>query len=686
MKKIFSWGLMTVALTLFNGCSKDEAVEMPEIEGKPFALVATPESRTVNEGLNTVWAENDGVNVFHAAAGSTAYTSDGEFTIAAADIEAGKFTGKLSGALDEAAYDWYMFYPYNSRIETPANTDYYYMPIGSKAAVAQVQTGNNSMAHIAGENYPLYGKAVNVAAAAVPSITMHQAAALVAVNVTNPATASDAITVSTVELTAPEDIVGTYYINFASDKVVYTPSGAKYVSNTAKLNVTNGTALNPGESAKFYLGVKPFELNNGSLTIKVIDGGGKTYEKTTEGLTASFTSGKIKTVNFELADGVAPVDYSGEYIAVVKKGTSYVYLTAAASGKHLATANSGVSEITDYTKSSTDFPEVPDAYIWKVEKVEGSPYHRMKADNLFIKKVTTTDNYAYSTTNIDDAEPLNLSYNADLQSYTITSTSAGHEGRVLAVNTNNDYYAFYAANTNQLKEIVLIPYVPDMTPKLDAPVVTAIGNAANKTIDITWSAVASATQYVVHYKKEGAETDSQEVVNGPAISYTLNVPDYGTYIITVEASAPGYRSAKSEEVRVELNDPSVQTVDVEFVVGTDITEDNYTLAEGVSKNGVTVAFAKAAGSNFKYYAPVRLYGGNTLTVSGTGITRIEVIFASGYVKTLLVDSGTFSVSETTGTWISADAGGVSNVVMQNGTSSSTSQARISKIVVTYIAQ
>lgn len=677
---------MAVALTLFNDCSKEEAVEIPETEGNPFALVATPESRTVNEGLNTVWAENDGVNVFHAVAGTTAYTSDGEFTIAAADIEAGKFTGKLGGALNEAAYDWYMFYPYSEYITTPANTSSGYMAIGSKATDSQTQTGNNSMAHIAGENYPLYGKAVGVAAVAVPSITMHQAAALVAVNVTNPATASDAITVSTVELTAPEDIVGTYYIDFASDKVVYTPSNTKYVSNTAKLNVENGTALNPGESAKFYLGVKPFELNNGALTIKVTDGKGMTYEKTTEGLTASFTSGKIKTVNFELAEGVAPVDYSGEYIAVVKKGTSYVYLTTAASGSRLATANSGVAEITDYTKSSTDFPEVPDAYIWKVEKVEGSPYHRMKADNLFIKKVTTSSNSAYSTTDFDSAEPLAFSYNADLQSYTIASTSAGYEGRVLAVNESSDYYAFYAANTTQLKEIVLIPYVPDMTPKLDAPVVTATGNAANKTIDITWSAITSATQYVVHYKKEGAEAGSQEVVNEPATSYTLNVPDYGTYVITVEASALGYRSAKSEEVRVELNDPSVQTVDVEFVVGTDITGDNYTLAEGASKNGVTVAFAKAAGTTFKYYTPVRLYGGNTLTVSGVGITKIEVIFVSGYVKTLLVDSGTFSVSGTTGTWICADAGGVSNVVMQNGTSSSISQARISKIVVTYIAQ
>ena len=69
---------MAVALTLFNGCSKEEAVEIPETEGNPFALVATPESRTVNEGLNTVWAENDGVNVFHAVAGTTAYTSDGD--------------------------------------------------------------------------------------------------------------------------------------------------------------------------------------------------------------------------------------------------------------------------------------------------------------------------------------------------------------------------------------------------------------------------------------------------------------------------------------------------------------------------------------------------------------------------------------------------------------------------------
>lgn len=341
MKKIFSWGLMAVALTLFNGCSKEEAVEIPETEGNPFALVATPESRTVNEGLNTVWAENDGVNVFHAAAGTTAYTSDGEFTIAAADIEAGKFTGKLGGALNEAAYDWYMFYPYSLYIKTPANTSTGYMAIGSKATDSQTQTGNNSMAHIAGENYPLYGKAVNVAAAAVPSITMHQAAALVAVNVTNPATASDAITVSTVELTAPEDIVGTYYINFAGEEVVYTPSGDTYVSNTAKLDVTNGTALNPGESAKFYLGVKPFDLNNGALTIKVTDGKGMIYEKTTEGLTASFVSGKIKTVNFDLATAVTEQPVINTYTKITTQAelTSGQYLIVYEAGNLAADAS-----------------------------------------------------------------------------------------------------------------------------------------------------------------------------------------------------------------------------------------------------------------------------------------------------------------------------------------------------------
>lgn len=347
MKKIFSWGLMAVALTLFNGCSKEEAVEIPETEGNPFALVATPESRTVNEGLNTVWAENDGVNVFHAVAGTTAYTSDGEFTIAAADIEAGKFTGKLSGTLDEAAYDWYMFYPYSSYIKTPANTSTGYMAIGSQASAAQTQTGNNSMAHIAGENYPLYGKAVGVAAAAVPSITMHQAAALVAVNVTNPATASDAITISTVELTAPEDIVGTYYINFAGEEVVYTPSGDTYVSNTAKLDVTNGTALNPGESAKFYLGVKPFELNNGALTIKVTDGKDMIYEKTTEGLTASFTSGKIKTVNFDLATAVTEQPVINTYTKITTQAelTSGQYLIVYEAGNLAADASLAATKI-----------------------------------------------------------------------------------------------------------------------------------------------------------------------------------------------------------------------------------------------------------------------------------------------------------------------------------------------------
>ena len=55
MKKIFSLGLMLVALTLMN-CSKEEiATTVSTIDGANFELVAATESgRTANDGRSTL--------------------------------------------------------------------------------------------------------------------------------------------------------------------------------------------------------------------------------------------------------------------------------------------------------------------------------------------------------------------------------------------------------------------------------------------------------------------------------------------------------------------------------------------------------------------------------------------------------------------------------------------------------
>ena len=302
-KNIITIGISLISALFFTtNCAKEEVSPVNEetrSEAVSFKLnVSAQETRTTTEDGATInWATGDSINVFHAVTGSTEYGSNDKFTLAKGTT----FNGELAdGALDESkTYDWYVMYPYVSHITTPANTSTGYTTVGSKASGSQKQTGNNNKAHLAGQYFPLYGKAAGVAATETPSITLKQAVAVVKVHVTN--NNNEELTVSNVSFTGTENIVGTYYIDFSGDTPVFTASGASFVSNVANLTVSKGTGIAKNGSADFYIAVKPFTANG---TLKVAVNG---YEKQYSVTNNTFSAGKIKTINF-IYDKV-----SGEY-------------------------------------------------------------------------------------------------------------------------------------------------------------------------------------------------------------------------------------------------------------------------------------------------------------------------------------------------------------------------------------
>lgn len=281
-------GLMSLALA-FSSCQKEPVETLPAVSEPNFELFAQPVStKTTNDGLDTKWYDGDAINVFHAAAGSTTYVNDGQFSLK--DAGTGKFDGTVNGLDADASYDWYAFYPYVSQIVTPANTSKGWATVGG---VTQTQSGNDSMTHLAGKACPLYGVAAGVASNETPSIVMNHLASVIKVNVTN--TSGEDLTVSSVAFTGTEDIAGTYYINFAASPVTYTSSGKDYVSTTATLTVNGGEAIAHGSSAAFYIALKPFTAKSGS-TLKLSVNG---YEKDiTIPSDVTFTAGHIKTLGF----------------------------------------------------------------------------------------------------------------------------------------------------------------------------------------------------------------------------------------------------------------------------------------------------------------------------------------------------------------------------------------------------
>lgn len=292
---------MCLALSITD-CQKELVDQTTPASEPNFELFARPvTTKTANNDLDTKWVAEDAINVFHAEAGSTEYVSDGKFTVK--DIETGRFDGTVSTSLSaDKSYDWYAFYPYSSYNKTPAGISketFGYTTIGG---TSQTQTGNGSRAHLAGESCPLYGIASNVASDKVPSIEMNHLTSVINVSVTN--NSGEDLTVSSVSFTGTEDIVGTYYINFAASPVAYKSRGNAYVSPTASLTVANGEALANGSSADFYIALKPFTAKTGSTLKLAVNG----YEKTrTLDNDITFTAGNIKKLKFDYDKVV--VDY-----------------------------------------------------------------------------------------------------------------------------------------------------------------------------------------------------------------------------------------------------------------------------------------------------------------------------------------------------------------------------------------
>ena len=227
MKKLLFAGL-AAALSLV-GCNKEADVK--GLDAMPFEVVLNfEETRTVTEdGIHTKWAEGDKINVIHAEAGTTEYKHDTPDNKAyvVSDTETGVFKGTLQeGALEAGkSYDWYLFYPYSKYITSPVNTSENggYVYVGGRSDQSQTQNGYNSRLHLAGGDkygcFPLYGVVKNVPAATQPVVTMKHVASAIAINVKN--ATSDPITISEVAFTAPEAIIGQFYVSFDKEPLTF---------------------------------------------------------------------------------------------------------------------------------------------------------------------------------------------------------------------------------------------------------------------------------------------------------------------------------------------------------------------------------------------------------------------------------------------------------------------------------
>ena len=299
-----------LALTLTQ-CASVQEVEAPRLARASFEVYASPaETRTVNDGMDTRWETGDRFSLFHAPAGTSAFRADGAFTIDAPDT--GHARGAVSG-LEEGENDWYMVYPFANAAVSPASVP---VTVGAPTGEPQVQQGKDSRAHLAGENFPVGGKALGVSTPETPVLTAAPLISVIAVNVTNPG--EGLVKVNSVSFKAPEAIVGSFQVDVTGNAPVFQAVSA---SDEALLSVEGSAYIRAGESAVFYLGIKPFTAYTGStLTVTVND----QVRTVTLPRDYTFSAGQIKRMNVTLDESAPTAQYFFKRVREVTSGRKYI--------------------------------------------------------------------------------------------------------------------------------------------------------------------------------------------------------------------------------------------------------------------------------------------------------------------------------------------------------------------------
>ena len=561
---------MLVATLSLTNCSKElENIKenTPNIkDGTPFELFANPiETKTVIDNFDLTWeGDVDAINVYHAVAGSSTYVNDGSFAIATADVATGRFSGTLAEEpVDGSNYDWYAFYPYVSSKTSPALDNKGYTAIGCKSNEKQTQEGNSSTAHLAGSNYPLYGKATNIAYNATPTISMEHLAAYVEFNVTN--NSGSPLTISEIVFEAPETIVGTYYINFADpSNIVYTSSGTSYTSTKATLTVNNGAEIADKASAKFYIGIKPLAIEASAGSPKTLSITVNDYQKNIS-LTSNtnFPAGKVKKINFNY-DKV-PYVFTAEEFKLENSGIAAgdrIILTNGTTGSvsvmnhYKASVNSGnsygystLSVTNDVITSTEDIAVLVvgkdgDYYTFYDEYTGTYINATSDTGNNLLKTSTSVDNYAKWT----------VSFSGDAA----VITNAGKNTRnIIRYNSRfacyssgqNAVYIFKKATPKVLDHIALSGTYPtvfytDDTFDYSGLVVTAHFEDGTST-EVTPTSVSSPdmsttgekTVTVSYTYKEVTKEAIYNITVNPRPAFTVTLADYSTVLTEASAGA-----------------------------------------------------------------------------------------------------------------------------------------------------
>ena len=557
MKKFLScFGASLVAIAALSSCNKELTDPNEGIKGGiPFEITAASvDTKTAIDGFATRWEANDAINLFHAEAGSTNYTTDGEFTIAAEDLEAKKFKGTLASALTTESYDWYAFYPYKEQISSPGEQTDGFVYIGH--SVAANQNGNNSKAHLCKTLCPLYGVSKSVEAKKPVSLEMKHLTSVVEINVTN--TNDDPLTVSSISFSTDEDIVGSYYIDITGENVVYTKSDG-FVKTVANLTVQNGTALAKNETASFYIPIKPHVAENGSVITITVNGFEKTIPLTKD---VTFTAGKIKKINFAYNYvAPSPQPYSlwsesisdGDYIIVGANDTDNSALNTTISSDRAGLTSVSIVHNTITTNDAK--------IIWHIEKAGDYYTIYNAAENKYLASTGAKNKAQLLVNGTDDKSLWTITGPEKDNTFSIVNKKNTANGVNANLRRNGNYgFATYDSGTgsapvlykldNRELESIAITTPATKTKfntgdtfSSDGLVVTATFSDASSSVIVPvvetpdMSSVGTKTVNVSYTFKEVTKSTSYDIVVEARPAFSVTLSDDSTILTETEAGS-----------------------------------------------------------------------------------------------------------------------------------------------------
>ena len=158
MKKILVLsGLMMAAIVAFTGCQTEFGTEM--VRGKALTVSASTDAgtKTVNDGMSTLWAEGDKISVFYADAGGTNYSEGIELTLSeGAGTKGGVFVDAAEASVaPDGSHDWYAIYPSGPKSPASNSAEGGFTYLGDTRGLTQ--EGYNSTNVLCGTACPMYG-------------------------------------------------------------------------------------------------------------------------------------------------------------------------------------------------------------------------------------------------------------------------------------------------------------------------------------------------------------------------------------------------------------------------------------------------------------------------------------------------------------------------------------------------